>query len=106
MKRADEHRDVERDESEHKDEPDTTAGEVLGISRVPTGPTGEIDRVESEGTRGGATDDEGHVMPLEDSSDLGSRDVTRQGPGQTGPETGGHGATPQRSGATGSDIGS
>ena len=105
MKRSDEYHDAERDDIEHADKPDTAAGEVLGISRVTPGPTGDFERVPEDGTRG-RTEDEGHVMPLEDSRDLGSRDVTRSGPGQTGPETGGHGSTPQRSGATGSDIGS
>ncbi len=48
---------------------------------------------------------EGHITPLEDEVDLGARDVTKDGRGETGPETGGHGSTPQRSGSTGTDIG-
>ncbi len=97
-----------RDEPDRKDEnaateaPNETTGEVLGISRVPAGPTGEI---QHKGSSAGAGDDDGHVMALEDERDLGARDVTHDGRGQTGPETGGHGATPQRSGSTGTDIG-
>ncbi len=94
--------DIERDRNdEPTDAPDAT-GDILGISRVPVGGAGEI-----QSERGAAdTDQEERITPVEDSKDLGARDVTHSPHGQTGPETGGHGSTPQRSGATGSDVGS
>ncbi len=81
----------------------STTGDVLGISRVPAGGTGEVHAPRDRGDEAGG--DDGRITPLEDEVDLGARDVTKNGRGQTGPETGGHGSTPQRSGATGMDIG-
>ncbi len=92
---------IEREEDETREEQSGT-GEVLGISRVPVGATGEI-----RSERGSATGrDEGRVTPLDDETDLGARDVTKSSHGESGPATGGHGSTPQRSGATGTDLGS
>ncbi len=94
----------ERDRDETADDAQPSAtGDVLGISQVPVGGTGEIRAPRDRDDQAGG--DEGHVMPLEDEVDLGARDVTKNGRGQTGPETGGHGSTPRRSGATGMDIG-
>jgi len=79
-------------------EPDETTGEVLGISAgpppeeretVPPGAPGDRTRARTEGA---------------DEPGAGARDVTGSR-GSTGPVTGGHGATPRRSGATGTDIG-
>ncbi len=93
--------DLDPDRTTEADEPNEATGEVLGISRVSTGATGEIRHRQGPAGR----QPEGHITPLEDDVDLGARDVTKDGRGQTGPETGGHGSTPQRSGATGTDIG-
>ncbi len=93
---------VERDRDETREEQSGT-GEVLGIARVPVGSTGEI---HSQRGKSGTGDDEGRVTPLEDETDLGARDVTKSSHGESGPATGGHGSTPQRSGATGTDLGS
>ncbi len=81
----------------------SATGDVLGISQVPVGGAGEIQPPRDRSDE--SSEDEGRVTPLEDEVDLGARDVTRDGRGQTGPETGGHGSTPRRSGATGMDIG-
>ncbi len=99
MATRDDRRDPDR--TPEADEPNETTGEVLGISRVSTGATGEIRR--QRGPAG--KQPEGRVTPLEDDVNLGARDVTKDGRGETGPETGGHGSTPQRSGSTGTDIG-
>ncbi len=97
--------DAERDRTDRSSDegPDEASGDVLGISRVPVGGTGEIRS--HRGSAGSDADEEGRITPLEDERDLGTRDVTHTGRGETGPEMGGHGSTPQRSGATGSDIG-
>ncbi len=92
---------LERDRDDAREEQPAT-GDVLGISRVPAGATGEIRS--QRGSSGG--DDEGRVTAVEDETDLGARDVTKSSHGESGPATGGHGSTPQRSGATGTDIGS
>ncbi len=102
MDRRDDYIEPDRND-EGADAPDAAAGDILGISRVPAGGTGEI---RSERGSAGTRREEERITPLEDSKDLGARDVTRGPHGQTGPETGGHGSTPQRSGATGSDVGS
>ncbi len=104
---ADRAEDVNRTRADGTREADATdtsgPGDILGISHVEPGGTGEIQPPE----RGSADQEgnEGRITPLEDEVDLGARDVTKTGRGETGPETGGHGATPQRSGATGTDIG-
>jgi hypothetical protein len=87
----------------NEDEPSTATGEVLGISRVTPGPTGELRPVRDRDAD--AIGDDDRVTPVDDSVDLGARDVTKYSHGETGPATGGHGSTPQRSGATGTDIG-
>lgn len=88
--------EAEREAEAH--EPDETTGEVLGISGgpppeerepVPSGTPGDRTRAGRTGT---------------DQPGAGARDVTGSR-GSTGTVTGGHGATPQRSGATGTDIG-
>ena len=89
----------------HEDEPSTETGEVLGISRVTPGPTGELRRPRDDKRDPADSNDEDRTAPVEDSVDLGARDVTRSSHGQTGPATGGHGSTPQRAGATGVDVG-
>lgn len=100
-------RPIDRDlDTHHTDVDSPESGEILGISRVTPGPTGEIKRAPRKGEHATGIEDEDRITPLEDVVDLGARDVTEDGRGQTGPETGGHGSTPQRSGATGSDIGS
>ena len=102
--------DLERDRNDptSDERPDEASGDVLGISRVPVGGTGEIrpQRGSNPQSSHVHADDEERITPLEDERDLGARDVTNTGHGETGPETGGHGSTPRRSGATGSDIGS
>jgi hypothetical protein len=90
--------DNDRDERPNEEQ----SGDVLGISHVQPGGTGEI-RSE-RGSSGGP--DEGRITSVDDEADLGARDVTRSNHGETGPATGGHGSTPQRSGATGTDTGS
>ncbi len=102
---ADRTEDVNRTGDDRTPEVADTSGpgDILGISHVEPGGTGEIQPPERDGRDEG--NDEGRVTPLEDEVDLGARDVTRTGRGETGPETGGHGATPRRSGATGTDIG-
>ncbi len=93
-------RDIDRDENATAP---TAPGDILGISHVPT--DGEPEARRRREGESGAAEDEGRVTPLEDAVDLGARDVTKNGRGETGPETGGHGSTPQRSGSTGMDIG-
>jgi hypothetical protein len=104
MDRRDEITKDERDDIDvaSPDERSNT-GDVLGISQVPVGGTGEIHAPRDRGEERSV--DEGRITPLEDEVDLGARDVTKDGRGQTGPETGGHGSTPRRTGATGMDIG-
>ena len=99
MATADDRRD--RDD----DAPSTETGEVLGISRVTPGPIGELRPRRDGEPDAGEDPNEDRVTPVEDAVDLGARDVTKSSHGQTGPETGGHGSTPRRSGATGMDIG-
>ncbi len=95
---------VDHDSGTPSGEGTSRPGDVLGISHVEPGGTGEVQPPERVG-RDRVANDEGRVTRLEDETDLGARDVTKTRRGETGPETGGHGSTPQRSGATGSDIG-
>ncbi len=101
-----EHDHDDRDDDKAIDPRDpSVTGDVLGISQVPAGAQGEIHRQKSRREREIEDDEQERVTALENEEDLGARDVTRDGRGQTGPETGGHGSTPQRTGATGTDIG-
>src|SRR5512140_25519 len=95
-------RSADRNDEENPDDRWAT-GDVLGISQVPVGGAGELHAPRDLGDD--ADGDDGRITPLEDEVDLGARDVTKNGRGQTGPETGGRGSTPRRSGATGMDIG-
>ncbi len=94
--------DDRRDRTE--DEPSAATGEVLGISRVTPGATGDLKPVRGK-ARDANDDEEGRTTAVEDAVDLGARDVTKSSHGETGSATGGHGSTPQRTGVTGMDIG-